>query len=117
MDVPVEEYEAEQQGGSADQYILSETELFQLITMLEEIAHEEKTETTYKAMIGDVWNSVIIFVHTIENHGDDRNDQHEALSVFAPIEHICQDVHQEQRNQEPGDTVEFAGETAVELPQ
>lgn len=95
MDVPVEENEAEQQGGSADQYILSETELFQLITMLEEVAHEEKTETTYKAMIGDVWGIVVEFVGAVEYHGADGENEHDILTMLVSVKYVCQDMHEE----------------------
>ena len=57
--------------------------------LLEEVAHKEETEATDQTMIGDIGGIMIVFVGSIEYHGDDGKYQHDNFSMFALIEHVC----------------------------
>lgn len=81
--------------------------------MLEEVTHEKETNTTDESVECDVGGKVVVFVGAIENHANDRNDEHDESALFLSVADICNPVHQKQCRQKPGDTVEFTGEIRV----
>ena len=110
VDVPVEEQEAKDEGGTSDGDVFSDTRHLQPACLTEQVAHEEETDAAHKTMEGDVRRIVPVFVGTVEHHADEAQQQHDCLSVSLAMTDVRHPVHQEQGEQEPGHAVEFAGE-------
>ena len=117
VDVPVEESDARQQGGQSYGEVTAQPGALEQARLPEQVTHEEEAQAAHKPVEGDVGGKVILFVGTIQQHTEQRERQHDSLSVTATVAEVGDDVHQQQREEEPGHPVELAGETGVQLSE
>ena len=110
VDVPVEEEEAQGEGGASDGDVFSDTCRLQPASLTEQVTHKEEANAAHKTVEGDVRCEVPVFVGTVEHHADDTQQQHDCFSVSLSMADVRHPVHQEQGEQEPSHAVEFAGE-------
>lgn len=108
VDMTIENNEAQKQGRDADKKILCRAYFSEPVHLTKQIAHEEKTYTSDKSVICQIWRIVIIFVSTIEYDTDNGYDKHQNLSMFLAIADVCNQLHYKQCNQEPGYPIQFA---------
>ena len=58
-----------------------------------------------------------IFVETIENHRNEGYAKHPNFPAFLAIAGICDPMHDKKGYQKPGDAIQLAGKTGIQLPK
>ena len=95
VNMPVKQTETEEQGRGANEQILMKIESLEITCLLEQVSHEEETETTDKPMIGDKGSIVIKFISTIKYDTDNGEYEHYSFPMFLTIAYIGYPMHQE----------------------
>lgn len=117
VDVPIKKNNTYEQGGDCDRDVLFEVEALQITSLLKEVTHKEKTNTTDESVESDIRCKVPVFVSTVQNHADDSDDKHDGFSLFLSVADICDPMHQEKGGQKPGNSIEFTGKVGIQLKQ